>query len=126
VTVTVCDRFPLVAFTVALPEVGYPPAYIVRVDVAVPLGERVTVHGLMAQPVHAGHRGDGGTRRETLPENPWRLVTATVDVPVAPVWTCRLAGLAETVKSGVADESKMKTTLTACVRFPLVPVTGTV
>ncbi len=65
-----CDRFPLVAFTVTLPEVGFPPAYIVRVEVAVSLDERVTVHGLMAQLVHAGHMGDGGTRREMLPANP--------------------------------------------------------
>ena len=118
-----CDRFPLVAFTVTLPEVGFPPAYIVRVDVAVPLGERVTVHGLMAQPVHAGHRGDGGTWRETLPANPLRLVTATVDVLVVPVWTCRLAGFAVMLKSGV-DETTVKYAVTWWDRLPLKPNTG--
>jgi hypothetical protein len=45
-----------------------------------------------------------------------------VDVPVAPVWTCRLAGFAVMLKSGV-DETMLKYAVTWWERLPLKPDT---
>ena len=50
-------------------------------------------------------------------------MTATVDVSVVPVWTCRLAGSAVMLKSGV-DETTVKYVVTWWERLAPKPITG--
>src|SRR2546427_8955683 len=62
--------------------------------------------------------------RDTLPENPFRLVIVMFDEPDEPAWRPRLLGLAERVKfAGVVTTT---VTLAVCERDPLVPLTVTI
>ena len=61
VTVTECDKLPLMPVTVTLPSVGNPPANIVSVAMANPFEKRVTLVGLMDHPVQPGQRSGGDT-----------------------------------------------------------------
>jgi len=61
------------------------------------------------------------TARLTVEEKPFMGVTVTVEPPATLVPTVTLAGLADIVKS-----TTVKTTVAACERLPIVPVTVTV
>lgn len=60
----------------------------------------------------------------TLPAKLLREETVMLEVAVAPAKTATVPGLAETEKLG-RGTVKLKVTVTACVRLPLVPVTFT-
>src|SRR5436305_13784826 len=62
----------------------------------------------------------------TEPVNPPLGVTVMVLVPLAPWFTVTLAGIAESVKFGVAVEPTVSVTVVAWLSEPLVPVTATV
>jgi hypothetical protein len=62
--------------------------------------------------------------RLTVPAKPLTGVTLIVDVPVPPMATVMLVGLADIVKSGVVTWSVI--TALVCDSSPLVPVTVTV
>lgn len=78
------------------------PAKIERDAVAVPPGLKVTVVGLIDQPLQPGweHSGGEGTNRFTAPLSPFTLVTVIVDDAELPSTMDRLAGFAEIAKSG--------------------------
>ena len=99
-TVTVWDRLPLVPVTVTFPAVGTVPPKIVRVDMADPPDESVTLLGLIAQLGHPGHAGFGGTVNVTVPENPFWLVRVIVELFENPVGTRTKDGRADIEKSG--------------------------
>jgi hypothetical protein len=61
--------------------------------------------------------------RVTVPLKPLTLVRVIVEVAEEPCVIVRFPGTAEIVKSGGADWETLKSTMTECVRLPLVPVT---
>ncbi len=69
----------------------------VKVEVAVPPLDTVTLVGLSeaVSPV-----GETLTARETVPENPYRLVTVTVEVLGVPDFVVRLVEFEDTLKLG--------------------------
>jgi len=86
---------------------------------SVEVPEPVTLVGVRVQvkPV----AGETVAVRETIPLNPFRAVTVTVDVPEAPARIVTVAGLAAIVKSWT-----VKVTVAEWDIVPLVPVTVTV
>jgi hypothetical protein len=118
VTVVLWERPPLVPVmvTVYVP-VAPEQERIEATNVVVLL--RVTLVGdnVQVRPVD----GDTISDNATVPVNPPRPVTVMVDMPVAPVLTVKLVGLAATVKSWT-----MKLTVVLWVRPLLLPVTVTV
>ncbi len=92
----------------------------VSVDVAVPPEPRTRLAGLTVavKPVPAA------TDRETVPENPPRLVAVRVDDPEEPDSMLTVAPLDARVKSALCETVRAR--LTECERLPLVPVTETV
>ena len=96
------------------------PELTVRVDAAVPPELRTRLVGLTdaVNPVPAE------SERETVPENPPRLVAVRVDVPEDPASMLTVAPLEARVKSAVCETVRAR--LTECERLPLVPVTTTV
>ncbi len=93
------------------------PELTVRVDAAVPPELRTRLVGLTdaVNPVPAE------SERETVPENPPRLVAVRVDVPEDPASMLTVWPLEARVKSAVCETVRAR--LTACERLPLVPVT---
>ncbi len=93
---------------------------IVRVEVALDPGVRLTLGGLTAT-VKPAAVGETEAASETLPVNP-KLPTVIVEVPEEPALTLTVVGLAVTVKSEVT----VRVTVAECDVVPLVPVTVTV
>ncbi len=95
------------------------PELTVSVDVVVPPEPRTRLVGLAValKPVPAA------TDRETVPENPPRLVAVRVDVPEEPASVLTVGPLEARVKSAVCETVRAR--LTECERLPLVPVTKT-
>jgi len=93
------------------------PELTVSVDVAVPpeLRARLVGFTVAVSPVPAE------TDRETVPENPPRLVAVRVDVPEEPASMLTVGPLEARAKSAVCETVRAR--LTECERLPLVPVT---
>ena len=96
------------------------PEPTVSDDVAVPPEPRTRLVGLTVavNPVPAA------TDRETVPENPPRLVAVRVDVPEEPANMLNVGPLEARVKSTVCETVRVRDT--ECERLSLVPVTKTV
>ena len=97
---------------------------IVSVADAFPFDASVTLVGLIDQVGQPGHVGGVEVLRFTVPLKPLKLVTATVDVPVAPSGITRAEGFAVMAKSGGGGgglETTEKLTVVECERLPLVP-----
>ena len=111
-----CVSDPLVPVTVTV----YVPGEPLHESVLVPVLPNVTLVGerLQVMPV----LGEMVAARVTVPENPRRFVTTTVDVPTDPVLTVTLDGVSVTVKSCTVTP-----TVVECGFVPVaVPVTVTV
>ncbi len=74
-----------------------------RVAVPVPPGPMLTLDGLTPQPGQDAQSGGAELARLTVPLKLLRLVREIVELADEPAGTVRLVGLAEIVKSGVAD-----------------------
>ena len=101
-----------------MPGAVLPGEAIIRADVVDPAGDRVTLDGLR---VPVGPDGETVMVIDTLPEKPLMLVSVRVELDDVPGGTFRALGLAKMLKS-----TTWTTTLTECVREPLVPVIVTV
>ncbi len=96
-----------------------------RIEVAVPPGERSTLDGLMPQLGHEAQSGGGDVVSLTVPLKLLMLVSVVWDLPVLPAMTVWFDGLAEIVKSGFPGATTVKVTGAEWERLPLVPVTAT-
>ena len=96
-----------------------------RIEVAVPPGERSTLDGLTPQFGHETQSGAGDVVSLTVPLKLLMLVSAIWDLPVLPAMTVWLDGLAEIVKSGGPEAATVNVTGAEWERLPLVPVTAT-
>lgn len=94
----------------------------VRIDVAAPPEESVTLAGLT---VAVRFAGDTEVVSETMPANPFRLDREIVDALDDPAVNPSVDGLAEVVKSGAVGEVTVTISFTECEREPLVPATVT-
>jgi len=89
VTLTLCDRLPLVPVTTTTQFLGGLPAVDtnVRVELAVPPDESLTLDELRPQPGHEAQRGGGEVARFTTPLKPLMLVNMIKDFPEEPATT---------------------------------------
>ena len=88
-TLTLCDRLPLVPVTVTTQLLDGVPAVEVkvRVELAVPPDESLTLDELRPQPGHEAQRGGGEVARFTTPLKPLMLVNMIKDFPEEPATT---------------------------------------
>ena len=104
VTVTVCVIEPDVAVIVIVyvPGVVRTDVATVRVDTPVPPEVKVTDVGLRLAVGYMRQRPEQAidVLRPIVPANPFKLVSAIVDVPDDPIWMLRDAGVALMPKSG--------------------------
>ena len=104
VTVTVCVIEPDVAVIVIVyvPGVVRTDVATVRVDTPVPPEVKVTDVGLRLAVGYMRQRPEQAIEvlRSIVPANPFKLVSAIVDVPDDPIWMLRDAGVALMPKSG--------------------------
>jgi hypothetical protein len=123
-TVMECEREPLVPVTVSV----YVPGgvelavHTVRMDVAVPLGDRETVTGFKLE---TSPEGEMEEDMVTLPLKLLILVTLMFELPQEPCAMLRLEGAVEIWKSGGAIPVTAKNTFTEWDRLPLFPKTVT-
>ena len=96
-----------------------------RIEVAVPPGERSTLDGLIPQLGHETQSGAGDVVSLTVPLKLLMLVSTIWDLPVDPATTVWLDGLAEIVKSGGTEDTTVNVTGAAWDSLPLVPLTAT-
>ena len=96
-----------------------------RIEAAVPPGERSTLDGLMPQLGHETQSGAGDVVSLTVPLKLLMLVRVIWDLPVEPATTVWLDGLAEIVKSGAPGATTVNVTGAEWEMLPLVPVTAT-
>jgi len=89
VTLTLCDRLPLVPVTTTTQFLGGVPKVEtnVRVELAVPPDESLTLDELRPQLGHETQRGGGEVARFTVPLKPLRLVSMISDFPEEPATT---------------------------------------
>src|SRR5437867_939272 len=133
VIVTECESAPLTPVTVIV----YEPigvlcnALMLSVDVPWPPEVRVTDELLndvlgpdVGETVAERPTVPAETDRETVPENPPRLVAVRVDVPEEPASMLTVGPPEASVKSATCETVRAR--LTECERLPLVPVTKTV
>jgi len=109
------DREPLVPVTVTVNDPAVADEHE-RVDVWE--APSTTLVGLR---VHVKPAGETAEVRVTVPVKPFTGATVIVEMPVDPVLTVTVVGLAVTVKS-----LTVKVTVAVWVSDPLVPVTVTV
>ena len=105
VTVTVCVIEPDVAVivTVYVPGVVRTDVATVRVDTPVPPELKVTDVGLRLAVGKTRQRPEQeeiDALKPIVPANPFKLVSAIVEVPDDPIWMLRDAGVALMLKSG--------------------------
>ena len=104
VTVTVCVIEPDVAVIVMVyvPGVVRTDVATVRVDMPDPPAVRVTDVGLRLAVGYMRQRPEQAidVLNPIVPANPFKLVSAIVDVPDDPIWMLRDAGVALMPKSG--------------------------
>lgn len=101
-TMTLCDRLPLVPVTLtAKVSVGV-PSVVTKVSVAVPVppGLSVTLFGLTPHEGQLGQSGGGDVKRLTVPANPLMLASTIVEVAVVPCCTFSELGFAVMEKFG--------------------------
>ena len=117
--VVVCVSVPdvPVTVTVAVPVV----AVLLAVNVSTLVEVVGSVPKLAVTPA-----GRPDAERLTLPVKPPDGVTVTVLLPLVPCVTLRLAGDADSAKSGVAAAFTVRLTVVVCVKLPDVPVMVTV
>ena len=89
VTLTLCDWLPLVPVTTTTQFLGGVPQVEtnVRVELAVPPDESLTLDELRPQLGHETQRGGGEVARFTVPLKPLRLVSMISDLPEEPATT---------------------------------------
>ena len=89
VTLTLCDRLLLVPVTTTTQFLGGVPKVEtnVRVELAVPPDESLTLDELRPQLGHETQRGGGEVARFTVPLKPLRLVSMISDFPEEPATT---------------------------------------
>src|SRR5437899_2426371 len=89
VTLTLCDRLPLVPVTTTTQFLGGVPKVEtnVRVELAVPPDESLTLDELRPQLGHETQRGGGEVARFTVPLKLLRLVSMIRDFPEEPATT---------------------------------------
>jgi len=89
VTLTLCDWLPLVPVTTTTQFLGAVPQVEtnVRVELAVPPDESLTLDELRPQLGHETQRGGGEVARFTVPLKPLRLVSMISDLPEEPATT---------------------------------------